>query len=173
MTNEKLFLRYKNRLNNAQGLFFENAIKSACKKYCELGVACIDKTPEPFRVIEKTYKGLFKGRFVAHAQPDFQGTLNDGKSIIFEAKYTTTEKIKYDALTKTQIEVLERHYKFGAITGVCVGIRDRFFFVPWKFWRNMKKQIGRKFAFADDLLKYEVFYKYSTGIEFLKSLDNF
>ena len=81
--------QYRNKVNNAQGQFFERAIKAACALYSERGRADVDKTPEPFRVLEKSRDGIFKGRFTARAQPDFQGTLDGGRSIVFEAKYTT------------------------------------------------------------------------------------
>ena len=73
-------LQYQNKVNNAQGHFFEGAIKAACALYSERERADVDKTPEPFRVIEKGRDGIFKGRFTARAQPDFQGTLAGGQS---------------------------------------------------------------------------------------------
>ena len=86
--------QYRNKVNNAQGQFFERAIKAACALYSERGRADVDKTPEPFRVLEKSRDGIFKGRFTARAQPDFQGTLDGGRSIVFEAKYTTGDRMK-------------------------------------------------------------------------------
>jgi len=46
-------LRYRNKVNNAQGHFFEDYIKAGCALYSRQGRAEIDKTPEPFRVMEK------------------------------------------------------------------------------------------------------------------------
>ena len=43
-------LQYQNKVNNAQGHFFEGAIKAACALYSERERADVDKTPEPFRV---------------------------------------------------------------------------------------------------------------------------
>ena len=90
--NQRAALRYQNKVNNAQGHFFESAIKAACALYSDRERADVDKTPEPFRVLEKSRDGKFKGRFTARAQPDFQGTLDGGRSIVFEAKYTTTDR---------------------------------------------------------------------------------
>ena len=74
--------RYKNAINNAQGHSFEGYIKAACALYAQQGRAEIDKTPEPFRVTAKDRKnGTFSGRFTARAQPDFQGTLDGGRSL--------------------------------------------------------------------------------------------
>ena len=144
-------LQYQNKVNNAQGHFFEGAIKAACALYSERERADVDKTPEPFRVMEKSGGGIFKGRFTAPAQPDFQGTLAGGRSIVFEAKYTTTDRMKRDVLTKEQQDALERHAARGALAAVCAGIGDKFFFVPWQMWRDMKQLYGRKYVTAADL----------------------
>lgn len=94
--------------------------------------------------------------FTAHAQPDFQGTLDGGRSIIFEAKYTTTDAMKRDVLTETQMETLERHHRCGALAAVCVGIQDRFFFVPWPVWRDMKEAFGHMNVSAAELEDFRV-----------------
>lgn len=113
--NQRAALRYQNKVNNAQGHFFESAIKAACALYSDRERADVDKTPEPFRVLEKSRDGKFKGRFTARAQPDFQGTLDGGRSIVFEAKYTTTDRLKWDVLTQEQRDTLERHARRGAL----------------------------------------------------------
>lgn len=100
--------RYKNAVNNAQGHSFEGYIKAACALYSQQGRAEIDKTPEPFRVTAKDRKnGTFSGRFTARAQPDFQGTLDGERSIVFEAKYTTTDRMKRAAVTDEQMKCLQ------------------------------------------------------------------
>lgn len=50
---QRAALRYQNKVNNAQGHFFESAIKAACTLYSDRERADVDKTPEPFRVLEK------------------------------------------------------------------------------------------------------------------------
>ena len=148
--------RYQNTVNNAQGHFFEDAIKDGCALYSRQGRAEIDKTPEPFRVMEKMRDGIFKGRFTAPAQPDFQGTMNGGRSIVFEAKYTSTDRLKRDVLTGEQQDALERHAARGAIAAVCAGIGNNFFFVPWEVWRDMKEHFGRKYVTAANLEPFRV-----------------
>lgn len=98
--------QYHASMSNNRGHDFEEAIRQACLLYASQGRAKVEKTPEPFRVLEKREGGIFVGRFTAHAQPDFQGTLDGGRSIIFEAKYTTTDAMKRDVLTETQMETL-------------------------------------------------------------------
>lgn len=148
--------QYQNKVNNAQGHFFEDYIKAACALYSMRERAEVDKTPEPFRVLEKLRDGIFKGRFTARAQPDFQGTLAGGRSIVFEAKYTSTDRMKRDVLTQEQQDALEKHARRGALAAVCVGIRNNFFFVPWEVWRDMKSCFGRKYVTAADLDTFRV-----------------
>lgn len=157
MTDQQQALRqWQNRVNNAQGHFFEGAIQAACRFYHDHERAEIDKTPEPFRVTKKSKDGIFTGRFTALAAPDFQGTLAGGRSIVFEAKYTTKDSIRRSVLTDAQMSALESHMRRGAVAGVCVGINDQFFFVPWLKWRDMKEHFGKVSLRAVDLAAYRV-----------------
>ena len=157
--------QYQNKINNAQGHAFEDLIKRGCATYLMQDRAIIDKTPEPFRVMEKSRDGIFRGRFTARAQPDFQGTLAGGRSIVFEAKYTTTGKMRRDILTDAQKFALEQHHNAGALAAVCAGIRDKFFFVPWLVWRDMKECFGRLYVTAADLEQMRV--KFNGAVLFL------
>lgn len=163
----KLPQQYQNRINNAQGHDFENAVERACVLYARRGIALIQKVPEPFRVMGKSRSGgIFQGRFTAMAQPDFQGTVKGGRSIVFEAKYTTTDRLRRDVLTEKQMEALEQHLQLGALAYVCAGIRDTFFLVPWNFWRDMKEHFGRQYVKAADLAPWRV--KYDGAVRFLE-----
>ena len=157
---------YRNAANNAQGQAFEGYIKAACEiyKYCER--ATVDKTPEPFRVMSKQGNGIFTGRFIAAAQPDFQGTLNGGRSIVFEAKYTSTNRLKRDVLTETQMNTLESHARQGALAAVCAGIGNNFYFIPWERWRDMKEHYGRQYVTTADIEPYRV--KFTGAVFFLE-----
>lgn len=156
---------YRSGVNNNRGHEFEGYIKAGCTYYAIRGRAKVEKTPEPFRVLEKKERGIFVGQFTAHAQPDFQGTLDGGRSIIFEAKYTITEKMAWDVLTENQTDTLDEHESKGALTGVCVGIRENFFFVPWPIWKDMKKLWGKKSVTAKDLEPFRV--KFNGAVLFL------
>lgn len=169
MNDKKEIQRWRNRNNNAWGNFFEKGIEAACRRYRDEGRAKISKVPEPFRVLKKEKTGIFKGRFTAKADPDFQGTLAGGRSIVFEAKYTTTDTIRQSVLTEEQAAALEDHHNMGALAGVCVGIEDEFFFIPWEIWRDMKTHIGKKSAKAKDLQKYKV--KFTGAVLFLDPLE--
>lgn len=131
-----------------------------------LPIASIDKTPEPFRVTSKNHRtGEFTGRFSTHAQPDFQGTLYGGRSIMFEAKRTSKDRITRNVLTDTQMDVLEKHSRLGALCGVCICIQDDFFFIPWNVWRDMKEMYGRQYLKPDDIEEYKV--KFDGAVHFL------
>ena len=153
---KKVLDSWKGKKNNAQGHFFESFIKTACAVYKQKGIACVEKMPEPFMVLEKRDKGIFKGRFIAHAQPDFMGTLSGGRSICFEAKYTSTDKLGQNVLTGEQWDSLEQHWKAGAKAGVCAGIGNVYAFIPWPVWRSMQDIYGRKYMTAEDLEPYRV-----------------
>lgn len=170
LSEEKIRQQYQNRLNNAQGQHFEREILAGCKMYERYGIAKIDKTPEPFKVTKKNPKtGEFIGRFSKHAQPDFQGTLYGGRSIMFEAKRTTKDRITRDVLTDTQMETLEEHNRLGALCGVCICIQDDFFFIPWNVWRDMKEMYGRKYLTAADIEEYRV--RFDGAVHFLQNQD--
>jgi len=167
---EKLRQQYKNGQNNAQGQHFEGEILAGCRMYQRHGIATIDKTPEPFRVTSKNHRtGEFTGRFSTHAQPDFQGTLYGGRSIMFEAKRTGKDRITRNVLTDTQMDVLEKHNQLGALCGVCVNIQDDFFFIPWNVWRDMKEMYGRQYLKAEDIEEYRV--RFDGAVHFLQNMD--
>ena len=165
---EKLRQQYKNRQSNAQGQHFEREILAGCRIYQQHGIAMIDKTPEPFRVLKKSQNGMFTGRFSTPAQPDFQGTLKGGQSIVFEAKRTGKDRITRNVLTDTQMDMLEKHNRLGALCGVCVNIQDDFFFIPWNVWRDMKEMYGRQYLKAEDIEEYKV--RFDGAVHFLDKL---
>lgn len=165
----KILQEHKNRLSNARGQQFEEEILAACQFYEERGIAIIHKTPEPFKVMKKSQDGMFTGRFVSHAQPDFQGTLKGGRSIVFEAKQTGKDRIFRRVLTQTQMDHLEEHEKLGALCGVCINIRDSYFFIPWCVWQNMKQIYGRLYITEEDVREYQV--PYNGAVQFLANIE--
>ena len=162
MTNLQSF---KSLQSNGFGKNFEKLIDLACKYYRVEGKADISKIDEPFRVIRLKKAGRFEGQFTKNANPDFEGTLDGGRSICFEAKYTTSDRMKQSVVSDKQAEVLEIKSRLGGLAGVCIGIKDRYFFIPWNIWTNMKEIFGRKYVKADDLSRYEVIFR--QGVRFL------
>jgi len=146
---------YKGKVNNAQGRLFEMRIIAACDYYRQHKRADIHKTPEPFQCVHKTGR-KFTGVFTAKAQPDFCGTLMGGASIVFEAKYTTKDRIEKNVLSQKQVEVLELSSAMNAFTFVCFGIKDKSFMLPYELWRDMKANFNKCYLTVSDIQKYRV-----------------
>lgn len=134
-----------NARSRHSGAAFEELVNRSCDYYEEQGIAKIEKTPEPMKVLANLGGGMFKAVFTKQAQPDYKGTLIGGYSIVFEAKHTDTGKIKRSAITEEQEKCLDAHERMGAECYVLVsfGLR-KFYKFPWKFFRNMKYHFGVK-----------------------------
>lgn len=146
------------RRSKIEGEQFETLIDSSLEWYKTKGWAEIEKTPEPMKPLTKpNSKGQFLACFTKAAQPDFKGTLRGGRSVVFEAKHTDSDKIEYRAVTEEQRERLESHYNLGAAAFVLVsfGLQE-FYRVPWEVWRDMKGKYGRKHLKQTDLYPYKV-----------------
>lgn len=153
--------------NRATGEMLERLINAACLYYQVKGQAIIEKTPEPMRII----KGLGEGRFIAHfekkAQPDFKGVTRGGTTIVFEAKHSEDEKIEQSRVKPIQAEALDKYSSLGAICYILVSIKlEKFYFVPWEIWKNMKDIYRRKYMLEEDLAVYKVPYQ-NGAIKFL------
>lgn len=129
------------------GNAFEEIIKGACLEYKQRGLADIGKTPEPMKPIGAPNPyGQFKACFTSTAQPDFQGTLKGGRSIMFEAKSTETGRMLQSRVTPDQTEYLDSHSGLGAVCFVLITFdMYRAYRVPWDVWGKMKQQFGRKY----------------------------
>ena len=143
-------------LNRQQGANFEKYIENSLW-YCR-NIAELDKTPEPIKLISTpNYKGQFQACFIKKAQPDYKGTILGGRSMIFEAKHTTTDRLLQGVVTEEQAQKLEKHHTLGAICFIIVGFNMRHFFrVPWVIWQDMKQHYGHKYVTPDDLIPYQL-----------------
>lgn len=152
--------------NRAAGKLFEQVIKDACDRYRQEGKAEIDKTPEPIRQLGGMDRnGRFQACYERRAQPDFKGTLNDGQSVVFEAKFTSANRIGQDVVLPQQAEALDRHMKLGAECFILVGFGlDDCYSVPWMVWRDMKEYFGRKYVTPKDLREREFAVQYQGGV---------
>ena len=142
------------------GEHFENIIAASLEWYKIKGIAEIEKTPEPMKPLSRPDKrGRFTACFIKAAQPDFKGTLDGGRSVVFEAKNTSTDKIESKAVTDDQYKRLERHHQLGAAAFVLVSFAlQDFYRVPWEVWRDMKAIYGRKYIKQTELEQYRVQY---------------
>ena len=142
---ERKLLAYRTmgaRSRNA-GASFEHIIDAACQWYRDRNIADIEKTPEPMRPIKSIGNGRFIAVYTGEAQADYKGYTSGGRAVYFEAKATSSDRIKKDRVTKNQTERLERAYRMGAEVFVLCSFDNREFFrVPWVVWRDMKKIFG-------------------------------
>ena len=157
---------YTAYVSSAAGRNFENEILTACEYYKLSKKAVINKVNEPYIVLFKYEGGKFMGRHTAAAEPDFKGVLKGGRSIAFEAKTTSKSRIQKSVVTEEQGRWLQEQYEMGAVTLVCICIRDRFFSIPWVVWRDMKNIFGKKYLMPADIVQYEVPYR--NGVMFLE-----
>lgn len=164
----KALERYRNRQSNGYGKNFERFVEMGCDFYKRKGLADISRIDESFRVIKLKKGGRFEGQFTRNANPDFEGTLKGGKSICFECKYTSKDRIRQSVVTDYQAKVLDRKFELGGVSGVLCGIQERYFFVPWPVWKDMANIFGKKSVGADDISHYEVHF--ANGIMFLDSI---
>ena len=150
----------RGRQSRIAGEYFENLIDASLRWYEDKGVACIEKTPEPMKPLSKpNRKGQFLACYIKAGQPDFKGTLTGGRSVVFEAKHTDSDRIEYSRLTDEQVEKLSTHHKLGAAAFVLVsfGLQD-FYRIPWEIWRDMKAIYGHKHIKQKELEPYRVQY---------------
>lgn len=149
--------------SKAAGDLFENMVNEACRYYSERGEAEIEKTPEPMKPLRRLEGGKFVAVYTKMAQPDYKGTFLGGKSIVFEAKHTDSDRLKRDVVSEEQEKRLEKHYLLGAECFVLISFGfQKFFKVPWNTFRDMKRIFGRKYLVPQDLKNYEI--KYIGGI---------
>ena len=139
--------------SRAAGGFWEELLEDSCEYYSLMHKAEITKTPEPMKPIgPKNQKGQFLACYTKQAQPDYKGTIKGGRTVMFEAKFTSTGKMEQSRVLQGQADYLEGHQKLGArcyvIAGFGSGAVYRF---PWNIWRDMKKHFGRKYVTEADV----------------------
>lgn len=153
------------------GESFEQLIEITCAYYSKMGIAHIQKTPEPMRVIKPIGGGRYTAVFTKKAQPDFTGTLKGGKSIVFEAKHTDGTNIPFDRINKEQERDLALHNHLDAFTGIIISFgMKHFYFIPYDLWVYKKENIGKKSVNQLDLVDYEISTKKGI-VDFLEGVN--
>lgn len=163
-------VRYTNSQSRKRGEGAEELIISACEYYKKMGIALIEKTPEPMKVIKSLQNGEFISVFTKKSQPDFKGVLKGGQCVHFECKSTQNDRILKKAVTPEQTEALEKSFVLGAECFVVVYFYmvNKAFKFPWNVWNNMETIFKHKYISIDDAKSYEVNVGYY-GIDFLKT----
>ena len=139
-------------INHLLGESFENRISDICKYYEIEGIAKIEKTPEPMKVLKHVENGHFEAIFTKSAQPDFKGCKKGGQTIVFDAKFTESDRIRYPVLSDNQRETLVNYKDLGADSFVLVGFSDsKIYKIGIDKWNNMKEEFGRKYILQQEL----------------------
>jgi len=160
--------------NRAEGALFEELIEKSCKYYADKGIAYIEKTPEPFRITKSLGKGQFQGHFTKQAQPDFKGTVRImvpgrcdyyGRSMVFDAKVTRTDRIPISVLSEEQRNALLLHKRLGAVSGVLMSFSFRkFYYLPIDVFLKAKEHNGHQYWTAAEIEKIYNPVEYKGGI---------
>lgn len=149
--------RLQGRMSKAKGKLFEERLDAAFEYYKRNGFAIIEKTPEPMRPTKSLGGGKFVAFFERKAQPDYKGTLKGGRTVLFEAKYTDSDRMEKSRVQKGQEEYLDKHQKLGARCYVLAGFGSgEVYCIPWDVWQDMKDLYGRKYVKETDLKAFRV-----------------
>lgn len=167
-----LIRQWQGKVNRAKGQAFEKRLDDAFGYYADKGFANIEKTPEPMRTI-KPYGDRKFGQFIAvyskKAQPDYKGTLKGGRSIMFEAKYTDSDRMMKNRVSKEQTDYMDSHFALGARCYVIIGFTSgEVYRIPWDVWQNMKEIYGRKYLKETDVQKYKIKSAWNTVLMILE-----
>ncbi len=139
-------------VSKAQGKRFEDRLDKSFAYYRAHGFAIIEKTPEPMRPVKSLGNGRFEAFFEKKAQPDYKGTIKGGRTVMFEAKFTGTDRMEQSRVLKGQADYLDQHQELGARCYVIAGFRSGAVYrFPWNIWQNMKKHFGRKYVTEADV----------------------
>lgn len=140
------------KINHGTGENFEIQVEKICKLYEMKKLAKIEKTPEPMKILKHIEDGRFESVFTKAAQPDFKGTIKGGKTVVFDAKYTEADRIRYQALSDFQRETLLEYKELGALAFILVGFSDGSIYrIDIETWEGMGENLGRKYIKQEEL----------------------
>lgn len=144
-------------LSKAKGKHFEERLDASFEYYRDKGFAIVEKTPEPMRVIKRLENGKFIAVFEKKAQPDYKGVIKGGRTVMFEAKFTATDRIEQSRVLRGQVEYMERHQRLGARCYIICGFNSgEVYNVPFETWQSMKEIFGHKYVTEAELENYRV-----------------
>ncbi len=144
-------------LAKKHGQYFESLVEQACAHYQRIGMADIHKQNEPVKQLTGLdSKGHFKACYSKKSGVDFGGNLRNGKAVYFECKHTEKDRILRSAVADHQAEYLERKEQMNCIAFVLLQIQGDCFAVPWRVWRDMKKEFGVMYLTKETAHHYKV-----------------
>lgn len=76
---------------------------------------------------------------------------------MFEAKFTSADRMEQSRVLQSQQDYMDRHQALGARCFVIAGFSSGLVYrIPWDVWKEMKTHFGRKYVTEADLDKYKV-----------------
>jgi len=147
----------RGKINQAKGKQFEGRLDTSFAYYKDKGFAIIEKTPEPMRVTKDLGNGKFIAYFEKKAQPDYKGTIKGGRTIMYEAKFTSSDRMEQTRVKREQADYMSQHQRLGARCFVVAGFATgEVYCIPWDVWTDMKARFGRKYVTEQDIEQYRV-----------------
>lgn len=143
-------------LSKAKGERFENDLTAAFDYYRASGFASIEKTPEPMKPTKNLGNGKFIAFFTKKAQCDYSGTIKGGRRVIFEAKFTSADRMEQNRVSEEQTSYMKEHSALGARCFVLIGFgTGNAYRIPWEVWANMKEIFGHKYVTEQEIQKFK------------------
>lgn len=144
-------------MNRERGKAFEERIDASLEYYRSRGFAAVEKTPEPMKPLKDLGQGKFIACYEKKAQADYKGVVKGGREVVFEAKYTASDRLTQDRVTPEQTAFMNEHTALGARCWVIGGFSTGdVYLIPWDVWTDMKSHFGHKYVTQDNLEKFKI-----------------
>ena len=144
--------RLRGLLSRERGKAFEARIDASLEYYRSRGYAAVEKTPEPMKPLKDLGSGKFVACYEKKAQADYKGVMKGGREVVFEAKFTASDRLTQDRVSPEQTAFLNEHTALGARCFVIGGFSSgNVYLIPWGIWCSMKDLYGHKYATEKDL----------------------
>lgn len=151
------YYQKRGRRSKAKGKAFEEKLSKTFEYYAEKGFAKIEKNQEPVRIIRSMGEGKFIACFTKKSQADYKGTIKGGRTVIFEAKYTESDRILQREVDENETAYIDAYEDLGARCFVICGFYSgNVYRVPWGVWKNMKRIYGHKYVTEEEIKQYQV-----------------
>jgi len=120
-----------------RGMAFENLINMANIQYENGGVAMINKSPTPVKVLKSNGHKVINGVYESKSTVDYDGVYK-GRAIYFEAKTVKGRRFDLKNIHDHQIKHLEKAHKLGAVCFLLIEFSDSrtIYYVPFTVMKH-------------------------------------
>lgn len=138
------------------GAEFEARLKEYFNLQKNLGICDIRKQNEALKPVRSNGKGGFFSVYTEPSGCDYFGTMENGISIVLEAKHRDSDRLSQSDLTEIQHEHLLNVAKLKGLAVVIVEFSDRkVFALPYLLLLNSKEIFGFKHIKESELKGFE------------------